>query len=165
MIFWELLEWGILMFTGSMTHIRYLRALLLLALSILSVVGLGSTAHSGAATAVADPNVKPMALRGEMGAVSTPPVRGLRWHLVDSVDPGDRGYSLRATAATGPNDVWAAGYWIDSSTDLHTYTERWDGSTWSRVPSPDNPQGRENRVLDMDAISSNDVWAVGGTEQ
>jgi hypothetical protein len=42
-----------------------------------------------------------------------------------------------------------------------TLIERWNGSSWSVVPSP-NPAGKTWVVLNgVDAVSANDAWAVG----
>ena len=44
-----------------------------------------------------------------------------------------------------------------------TLIYHWDGSTWTRVPSPD-PDGSFNYLYGVTAISTNDAWAVGVTE-
>src|SRR5262249_9465555 len=38
--------------------------------------------------------------------------------------------------------------------------EHWDGTKWSVVPSPD-PGAAGNHLYAVDAVSPNDVWAVG----
>jgi hypothetical protein len=40
-----------------------------------------------------------------------------------------------------------------------TLTEHWDGTSWRVVPSPNDD--RSQRLTDVAAVSSTDVWAVG----
>ena len=69
--------------------------------------------------------------------------------------------SLYGVDALGPSDVWAVGYAIGGGFPLsHTLVLHWDGSAWSRIPSP-NPFTRVNTLRDIVAISANDIWAVG----
>src|SRR5439155_14222441 len=42
-----------------------------------------------------------------------------------------------------------------------TLIEHWTGSSWRIVPSPN--VGQESFLNSIDAISANDVWAVGST--
>jgi hypothetical protein len=61
------------------------------------------------------------------------------------------------------NQIWAVGYAEDfASLKSTTLIERWNGSTWSIVPSP-NPAGsnRPNELFALAASGSNVVWAVG----
>ena len=63
----------------------------------------------------------------------------------------------------GPSDAWAVGYGVSSNVPYETITEHWNGSSWQIVPSPNNATpGFYNALNDVSAISSNDVWAVGG---
>src|SRR6185436_18108734 len=41
-----------------------------------------------------------------------------------------------------------------------TLVERWNGTAWSVVPSP-NPGTSSNELYGVAAVSANDVWAVG----
>ncbi len=68
--------------------------------------------------------------------------------------------SLNGISAVAPDDVWAVGTRTVSDRDS-TLVEHWDGTAWSVVPSP-SPGGRPgSRLESVDAISANDVWAVG----
>jgi hypothetical protein len=90
---------------------------------------------------------------------------GTSWSIVPSPNgasgtPGDANI-LDAIAATGPDNVWAAG-WVDNN-DADTLTmlfEQWNGTSWSVVPSPGNGSKFEI-ATSLTAISPNDVWAVG----
>jgi hypothetical protein len=71
---------------------------------------------------------------------------------------------LWGVGEVSPTDVWAVGSAI-SDEDEHgsTLIEHWDGSDWSIVPSPD-PVGLERPYLAcVSVVSTDDVWAVGGS--
>lgn len=89
------------------------------------------------------------------------------WKIVASPNVGSGTYGNRLNAVTvvSTNDVWAVGFSPHpSGTPLYikqTLIEHWNGSTWSVVPSP-NPAGKPDVVLNgVDAVSANDIWAVG----
>src|SRR5438093_1432772 len=56
-------------------------------------------------------------------------------------------------AASASNDVWAVG------SGCGTITMHWDGSSWTRVPSPS--PGDLHPLFGVAAVATNDVWAVG----
>jgi hypothetical protein len=89
------------------------------------------------------------------------------WKIVSSpnVGTGTYGNQLNAVAVASANDVWAVGFSPHPSGTpqyiRQTLTEHWDGRNWSVVPSP-NPAGKTFVVLNgVDAVSANDIWAVG----
>src|SRR5205085_10280583 len=62
------------------------------------------------------------------------------------------------------NDIWAVGTNDYGGTypGGATLTLHWDGQAWTRVPSPNIGTVYDGNVLlGIDAVSSNDVWAVG----
>jgi plastocyanin len=82
------------------------------------------------------------------------------WNIVSSPNhTGAANNYLNAVSALGPNDIWAVGYWYNSS-PAKTLIEHWDGTQWSVVPSPD-PGASRNELYGVTAIAPNDVWAVG----
>ncbi len=82
---------------------------------------------------------------------------GTQWTIVVSPNTGVES-ALYSVAAIAPDDVWAVGY---SLSPFHTLTMHWDGTAWTIVPSPS--LGSNGSMLNsVTAISSNDVWAVGG---
>jgi hypothetical protein len=87
---------------------------------------------------------------------------GLAWERVPVPDVAvGRVNGLYGVAAIAPNDVWAVGYAVDLS--YQTVTLHWNGSAWQVVPSPNLTRpGSYNALNAVVAISSNDVWAVGG---
>ena len=70
---------------------------------------------------------------------------------------------LTGVAAVSATDVWAVGEYFNSIDVGQTLVEHWNGTTWRRVPSP-NPGGSSNGnfLFGVAAVSSADVWAVGG---
>src|SRR5688500_3688742 len=55
-------------------------------------------------------------------------------------------------------DVWAVGSY---GSPARTLTMHWDGIRWSVVPSPNRDGATFHWLSGVDAVSSNDVWAVG----
>src|SRR5687768_176115 len=89
------------------------------------------------------------------------------WKIVSSpnVGTGTYGNQLNGVAMVSANDVWAVGFSPHPSGTpqyiRQTLIEHWNGSNWSVVSSP-NPAGKTYVVLNsVDAISANDIWAVG----
>jgi hypothetical protein len=74
----------------------------------------------------------------------------------------NKGFKLTAVSEVAPNDVWAMGYYKDSSLVVHTLAEHFDGTHWTIVPMPPTPAG--DRGLNLDAvkmITHANGWAVG----
>ncbi|HUS14941.1 MAG TPA: FG-GAP-like repeat-containing protein [Chloroflexia bacterium] len=86
---------------------------------------------------------------------------GNQWTVVPSL-PNDfsNTYVMGDVAAIAPNDVWAVGYYYPESGAHRTVTIHWNGTTWTRIASP-NPGAYVSRLFDVTAVSSNEVWAVG----
>jgi photosystem II stability/assembly factor-like uncharacterized protein len=80
------------------------------------------------------------------------------WHRVSI--PKLAGGAFNAVAAVGPDDAWAVGS-VGRELEGHTLIEHWDGSSWSRVPSP--TPGGFDALEGVSAASAGDVWAVGLT--
>jgi hypothetical protein len=67
---------------------------------------------------------------------------------------------LHGLAGTGPGDVWAVGSDAAPSGSQQSLIEHWNGTAWSRVPSPQGePAAAE--LLSVSALSPTDAWAVG----
>jgi hypothetical protein len=88
---------------------------------------------------------------------------GVAWAIVPTPNGPEGPALLWGISAVSANDVWAVG---DENAPLgavhtdKTFTIHWDGIQWSYVPSP-NVGDRNNLLYSVDAISSNNVWAVG----
>jgi hypothetical protein len=89
------------------------------------------------------------------------PACGPAWRGVSTPNQGPTYNSLSSISALSASDIWAAGTYIDEYGQYHTLTERWNGSVWSVVPSPD-VTNYDTFLRGVSAISTNDVWAVGG---
>ena len=88
---------------------------------------------------------------------------GSAWNVVSSPNASNNNNFLYGVTAVSANDIWAVG-WYDTGTYQlsKTLTMHWDGSAWSVVPSPNrNPSTNGNDFPAVNAISANDVWAVG----
>jgi len=88
---------------------------------------------------------------------------GSRWSIVPSPSLGyDSG--LTGIAALSPTDIWAVGsfdqYLLPGTSGARTMAQHWDGTEWRIVPTP--VIGPYDRLRGVAAISSSDVWAVGG---
>jgi hypothetical protein len=74
---------------------------------------------------------------------------------------------LTGVDAIAPDDVWAVGMSVasfpfDEANPATTVALHRDGKAWTRVPTP-NPGTRENRLISVSGVASDDVWAVGHT--
>jgi hypothetical protein len=91
---------------------------------------------------------------------------GTQWQIVASPNVGTNTSNTLASVDTlSRTDTWAVGsYWTVTApgvgTVRKTLIERWNGTSWSVVSSP-NPSTFSNSLLDVAAIGPNDVWAVG----
>ncbi|HVF99574.1 MAG TPA: proprotein convertase P-domain-containing protein [Chloroflexia bacterium] len=84
------------------------------------------------------------------------------WRVVQSPNPGGNDV-LYGVDAVSANDIWAVGasccYQVYTSESLALH---WDGTSWTRVSTPNFIRG--STLFSVSAISSNDVWAVGESQ-
>ncbi|MDQ3928617.1 MAG: S-layer homology domain-containing protein, partial [Chloroflexota bacterium] len=93
---------------------------------------------------------------------------GINWTQVPTPDPPSSGGTvstyLFGVAAVATNDVWAVGrvttYESSGASTDKALALHWNGVQWSIVPMPDLGPGH-TVLAGVDAVSSNDVWAVG----
>jgi hypothetical protein len=83
---------------------------------------------------------------------------GTAWRLVDAPDVNAENNYLRGVVAVPGRGATAVGFW-DTGTALLTLAERWSGSQWSIVASP-NPSDVINEPVAVDA-APNALWSVG----
>jgi hypothetical protein len=83
---------------------------------------------------------------------------GTSWKLVDAPDVNQENNYLRGVVAIPGKGAWAVGFW-DTGTQLRTLIERWTGSSWTIVASPN----RSDLIDELVAVdrASNALWAVG----
>lgn len=134
-----------------------------------SVVTLPHTSLSGALYGITASSENAWAV-GDLGS-PTAPMKNLvtekddaRWSIVSNAQANTQDNQLFAVTAANNDDLWAVGNVLDpSSGNYATLIEHSDGQNWSIVPSP-NPGGSAgNNILGgVVALSSHDVWAVGG---
>lgn len=67
---------------------------------------------------------------------------------------------LTAVDSVSADEAWAVGFTARGPSS-RTLVERWDGSSWSVVPSPNPGNERLNRLDAVYAVGPDDVWAVG----
>jgi hypothetical protein len=89
------------------------------------------------------------------------------WHTDRSENPksdyGDYD-SLTAVQAYSATDAWAIGVTNDfdqTPSGFRTLIERWDGTKWSRVHTPNSKQTVWDVLADVVVLSPDDAWAVG----
>jgi hypothetical protein len=89
---------------------------------------------------------------------------GSAWSVIDAPAPEDQAF-LTDLDASGPNDVWAAG-WTSGSGSANRATppvvEHYDGTHWDIVEVPDTPE-QFATPLAVTAVSPQDVWITGWT--
>ncbi|HKP52338.1 MAG TPA: S-layer homology domain-containing protein [Chloroflexia bacterium] len=85
---------------------------------------------------------------------------GTQWTQIPSPSPATSSNYLNGVTAISANDVWAAGYQKSGTGPIQTLTQHWNGSAWSTIASP-NTATSVNWLTGVDAVSANDVWAVG----
>jgi hypothetical protein len=94
-----------------------------------------------------------------------------RWQPVQSHDHSTQSGeidSLNAVTALSSSEQWAVGSWeqYPNAYEFHTLIEHWNPTfgAWTIVPSP-NAAELNNYLYGVSARSSDDVWAVGGSDQ
>jgi len=85
---------------------------------------------------------------------------GTRWRAVKSPNAATSQFNtLIDVDALSSTNAWAAGS-HRTATSRKTLIQRWDGTSWRIVSSP-NPATLSNSLLGLAAVDSNDIWAVG----
>jgi len=83
------------------------------------------------------------------------------WRVIPSANGSPINNDLYGVARSSGSTLWAVGsYESKTYAPFLTLTERWNGSSWSVVPSPNDGLG-DNGLDGVAAISDTDVWAVG----
>jgi hypothetical protein len=70
--------------------------------------------------------------------------------------------NLYSVTALSDDDAWAVGeYHPNAAPHSLTLIEHWDGHRWSQVDSTSTNPAGVNRFVTVEAISPDDVWAIG----
>jgi hypothetical protein len=127
--------------------------------------GPGANGTSNQLSAVSAVSANDVWAVGSYGAISPFGALALHWNGTEWTslpvpNPGSTGFSehLNGVFAISSNDVWAVGDYRTESAS-HALTVHWDGTQWTQVAIPSDP---EYNLYAVTAISSTDVWAVGG---
>jgi hypothetical protein len=79
--------------------------------------------------------------------------------VATSPNPDPEFNLLADVAASSPTDVWAVG--SQGGIPRRTLVERWDGTAWSVIPSPNVPTATTSLLNSVAVLSATDVWAAG----
>jgi hypothetical protein len=116
-----------------------------------------------------DTSGSPHARRGVPGAIRPFIVHwnGRAWTHVTSPDPGANESELNAVGVGSRTSALAVGDEQPSDGSTHTLAMRWNGKTWTRVPSPSpTPSGVEtdDSLESVTVTAQGTAWAVGRTQ-
>ena len=81
-------------------------------------------------------------------------------NIPESSTNADTNDELRAVTALASTNVWAVGFYANSTNNSFTLIEHWSGSSWALVPSK-NATIYQNELLGIAAVSAMNMWAVG----
>jgi hypothetical protein len=86
---------------------------------------------------------------------------GTSWATTAYPDHDTKIEVLTSVTCTSASDCWAVG--SDTSNDgiIQTLIERWNGSEWAIVASPNNATTRDNELNGVACASASNCWAVG----
>src|SRR6476469_7210330 len=88
---------------------------------------------------------------------------GISWSIVSSPNTSATDYnSLSGVTCVSASECWAVGYYFTSDNFVdQTLIERWDGTAWSIVSSPNTSTTEANVVLGVTCVSASACWAAG----
>src|SRR5438874_4942367 len=84
---------------------------------------------------------------------------GASWNVVPTPNR-QYGIRLEGVDAIAANDAWAVGWSGSGNFDDENAALHWDGSSWSIIPTP-QPGAGIDKLYAVEAVASNNVWAVG----
>ena len=91
---------------------------------------------------------------------------GTTWTITPSADgPSAPQSELSGVAARTSTDAWAVGSFTKANNLIRTLVERWDGSAWTRVKSPNAGQPAGGQLSAVVALAADDAWAAGSYGQ
>jgi hypothetical protein len=102
-----------------------------------------------------------LALVAGVAAKASAQAEVIAWSIVSS--PNEEGSSwLHAVDASASDNAWAVGFYLGTEGVYETLAERWDGSAWSLVETP-NVGTNGDWLNGVAAVSPSEAWAVGYT--
>lgn len=91
---------------------------------------------------------------------------GTSWSITPSADgPFAPQSELSGVAARTSADAWAVGSFTKPNNLVRTLIERWNGSSWARVKSPNAGRPTGGQLSAVVALAADDAWAVGSYGQ
>jgi len=85
---------------------------------------------------------------------------GSSWSVVTSPNPGSIYNTLYGVTVISAANVWAVGYYVNTTGVTQTLIEHWNGTSWSVVKSP-SPATGNNELFSVSAASASSIWTVG----
>jgi hypothetical protein len=82
------------------------------------------------------------------------------WHIATSDNPAARADQLEGVTAVSPSLAWAVGLKYGAAGISRTLIEKWDGTSWTGVPSP-NFGHTFNQLIGVAASDATHAFAVG----
>ena len=86
---------------------------------------------------------------------------GTSWTIVNSHNTNTQSNVLLGVTCGSASDCWAVGDYAFTGSVLQTLIERWDGSSWVIVSSPNTSTTQSNLLYSVTCGSTPDCWAVG----
>jgi hypothetical protein len=87
---------------------------------------------------------------------------GTSWTRIDPPQPGNYHRRLYGVAAVSSNEVWAVGqYSSDLGATYQTLVMKWNGTSWSQVPSPSGSPAGYSILYGVTVGTDGELWAVG----
>src|ERR1700730_9204180 len=89
---------------------------------------------------------------------------GISWAIVAPPKPGATQSGdaiLYGVTCVSASNCWAVGNSYNASDWDHTLVERWDGTSWTIVTSPNTTATVHNRLFGVTCVSASECWAVG----
>jgi hypothetical protein len=101
-------------------------------------------------------------LTGKLGKTLILHWDGTSWTQVPSPNPGVHDNDLFGVHMTSATDGWAVGYADNSAAEDLSLVLHWDGTSWTRMPSP-TPGLRNGgtQLTGVSALTGSDAWASG----
>ena len=90
---------------------------------------------------------------------------GSSWRVVGSPNASPSINHLSGVIALSPGNVWAVGFSLTNDNPRQTLIERWNGSSWSIVPSPNTGTGDNVLNAVTKVPGTKQAWAVGSYNQ
>jgi D-serine deaminase-like pyridoxal phosphate-dependent protein len=86
---------------------------------------------------------------------------GASWAIVTSPNTSatQRNF-LQGVTCVSASECWAVGYYA-GGTIFQTLIERWDGTSWAIVSSPNASTTQSNYLFGVTCVSASECWAIG----